>query len=130
MCTFLLYKYFVRRSIGQATKGKRASLLIDVVILIKSLDCNNKTDKTCFVTRKSWEDYYTMMIQSMIELQEKDSFIHDKSDTYLCCFVLIIVLCSFIGILACFAHGAQIPPPFPPLFFTYSSPCLTLQGPN
>ncbi len=28
------YKYFVRRSVGQATKGKRASLLMDVVILV------------------------------------------------------------------------------------------------
>ena len=31
---YLFYKYFVRRSIGQATKGKRASLLMDVVILV------------------------------------------------------------------------------------------------
>ena len=31
----LFYKYFVRRSVGQATKGKRASLLMDVVILVK-----------------------------------------------------------------------------------------------
>ncbi len=30
----LFYKYFVRRSVGQATKGKRASLLMDVVILV------------------------------------------------------------------------------------------------
>ena len=32
----LFYKYFVRRSVGQATKGKRASLLMDVVILVLS----------------------------------------------------------------------------------------------
>ncbi len=30
----LFYKYFVRRSVVQATKGKRASLLMDVVILV------------------------------------------------------------------------------------------------
>ena len=30
----LFYKSFVRRSVGQATKGKRASLLMDVVILV------------------------------------------------------------------------------------------------
>ncbi len=30
----LFYKYFVRRSVGQATKGERASLLMDVVILV------------------------------------------------------------------------------------------------
>ena len=30
----LFYKYFVRRSDGQATKGKRASLLMDVFILV------------------------------------------------------------------------------------------------
>ncbi len=30
----LIYKYFVRRTVGQATKGKRASLLMDVVILV------------------------------------------------------------------------------------------------
>ena len=30
----IFYKYFVRRSVGQATKGKRASLLMDVVILV------------------------------------------------------------------------------------------------
>ncbi len=30
----LFYKYFVRRSVGQATKSKRASLLVDVVILV------------------------------------------------------------------------------------------------
>ncbi len=30
----LFYKYFVRQSVGQATEGKRASLLMDVVILI------------------------------------------------------------------------------------------------
>ncbi len=30
----LFYKYFVRRSVGQFTKGKRASLLMDVVILV------------------------------------------------------------------------------------------------
>ena len=30
----LFYKYLVRRSVGQATKGKRASLLMDVVILV------------------------------------------------------------------------------------------------
>ncbi len=30
----LLYKYHVRRSVGQATKGKRALLLMDVVILV------------------------------------------------------------------------------------------------
>ncbi len=30
----LFYKYFVLRSVGQATKGKRASLLMDVVILV------------------------------------------------------------------------------------------------
>ncbi len=32
----LFYKYFVRWSIGQATKGKRASVLMDVVILVES----------------------------------------------------------------------------------------------
>ncbi len=31
---YLFYKYFVRQSVGQATKGKRASLLMDVVILV------------------------------------------------------------------------------------------------
>ena len=30
----LLYEYFVSWSVGQATKGKRASLLMDVVILV------------------------------------------------------------------------------------------------
>ena len=30
----LFYKYFVRWSVGQATKSKRASLLMDVVILV------------------------------------------------------------------------------------------------
>ncbi len=30
----LFFKYLVRRSVGQATKGKRASLLMDVVILV------------------------------------------------------------------------------------------------
>ncbi len=30
----VFYKYFVRRSIGQATKGERASLLKDIVILV------------------------------------------------------------------------------------------------
>ncbi len=30
----IFYKYFVRRSVGQATKSKRASLLMDVVILV------------------------------------------------------------------------------------------------
>ncbi len=30
----LFYKYFVRLSVGQATKGKRASLLMDVVIML------------------------------------------------------------------------------------------------
>ena len=30
----LFYKYFVRLSVGQATKGKSASLLMDVVILV------------------------------------------------------------------------------------------------
>ncbi len=30
----LFYKYFVRRSVGQATKGKTASLLMYVVILV------------------------------------------------------------------------------------------------
>ncbi len=30
----LFYKYFVRRSVGQATKDIRASLLMDVVILV------------------------------------------------------------------------------------------------
>ena len=33
----LFYKYFVRRSVGQATKGKRASLLMDVVILVNNI---------------------------------------------------------------------------------------------
>ncbi len=33
----LFYKYFVRRSVGQATKGKKASLLMDVVILVYSV---------------------------------------------------------------------------------------------
>ena len=32
----LFYKYFVRRSVGQATKGKRASILMDVVIFVTS----------------------------------------------------------------------------------------------
>ncbi len=30
----LFYKYFVLQSVGQATKGKRASLFMDVVILV------------------------------------------------------------------------------------------------
>ena len=30
----LFYRYFVRWSVGQATKGNRASLLMDVVILV------------------------------------------------------------------------------------------------
>ena len=30
----LFYQYFFRRFVGQATKGKRASLFIDVVILV------------------------------------------------------------------------------------------------
>ena len=30
----LFYKYFVRRSVGQAIKGKKASLVMDVVILV------------------------------------------------------------------------------------------------
>ena len=30
----IFYKYFVRRSVGQATKVKRASLLMDVVIIV------------------------------------------------------------------------------------------------
>ncbi len=30
----LFYKYFVRQSVVQATKGKGASLLMDVVILV------------------------------------------------------------------------------------------------
>ena len=30
----LFYKYFVRWSVGQATKGIRASLLMDVVIIV------------------------------------------------------------------------------------------------
>ncbi len=34
VCEHLFYKYFVRQSVGQATKGKRASLLMDVVILV------------------------------------------------------------------------------------------------
>ncbi len=38
----LFYKYFVRRSVGQATKGKRASLLMDVVILDFYLNYINK----------------------------------------------------------------------------------------
>ena len=33
----LFYKYFVRRSVGQATKGKRASLLLNIVIHVFSL---------------------------------------------------------------------------------------------
>ena len=36
----LFYKYNVRRSVGQATKGKRASLLMDVVILVIQLFLN------------------------------------------------------------------------------------------
>ena len=40
----LFYKYYVRQSVGQATKGKRASLLVDVVILVykieKLMSCN------------------------------------------------------------------------------------------
>ena len=47
---YLFYKYFFRRSVGQATKGKRASLLMDVVILVclelerknNLITCNNK----------------------------------------------------------------------------------------
>ncbi len=38
----LFYKYFVLRSVGQATKGKRASLLIDVVILVIFVDKQTK----------------------------------------------------------------------------------------
>ncbi len=30
----LFYKYFVRRSVGKATKGKKDSLLMDVVIFV------------------------------------------------------------------------------------------------
>ncbi len=46
----LFYKYFVHRSVGQATKGKRALLLMDVVILVlqyslKSRGCFYETDK-------------------------------------------------------------------------------------
>ncbi len=33
-CEHLFYKYVVRQYVGQATKGKRASLLMDVVILV------------------------------------------------------------------------------------------------
>ena len=47
LCTFLSYlsifsKYFVRRSVGQATKGKRASLLFDVIILVYTFRCGVK----------------------------------------------------------------------------------------
>ncbi len=38
----LFYKYIVRRSVGQATKGKRASLLIDVFILVFIKNINKK----------------------------------------------------------------------------------------
>ena len=38
----LFYKYHVRRSVGQATKGKRASLLMDVVILVYFVKTCNK----------------------------------------------------------------------------------------
>ncbi len=36
----LFYKYFVRLSVGQATKGKRASILMDVVILVLEIKVN------------------------------------------------------------------------------------------
>ena len=34
---YLFYKHFVRRSVGQDTKGKRASQIMDVVILVLKL---------------------------------------------------------------------------------------------
>ena len=43
----LFYKYFVRRSVGPTSKGKRASLLMDVVILVYVIKENKDRKITC-----------------------------------------------------------------------------------
>ena len=83
----LFYKYFVRRSVSQATKSKRASLLMDVFILVYIITIHLYN----WLTLKSWVKQYV----GFFKLFMQDIFISLLSLSKLIQYIWLILSVSF-----------------------------------